>query len=240
MNNFFIAQPPFHTKKIPSVINLLNKGIKKAGYSYTLKPKGNPFTDMNSIEQRSNYYLLVDSVIANEIAGDLIEVGTFTGQCAMIFQKTIEQHESSKVLHVYDNFQTQFAIEGSVEAELKKNFQDAGLQLPVIHKGNFEDTIPATLPDQISFAHIDCGYGGDKFEHRDIILYCLDHIYPRMTKGGICILMDYHDATIIPDGIGLDVNPGVTLACDEFLKDRPEQMTSLYANEASHAFFRKK
>jgi len=239
MDNFFISNPPFNTKRIPAVIDKFNKGIRKLGYNYRLIRAVDPASDMNSIEQRSNYFLLADSIIGNQVEGDFVEIGSFTGQCAMIFQKTIEQHSSAKELHLYDNFQTQFTIQGSVEAELKRNFLSAGLRLPYIHKGNFEATIPAELPDKISFVHIDCGFGGDKNSHRDIILFCLEHIYPRMTRGAICIMMDYHDAEITPKGLGLDVNPGVKMACQEFLKDRPEEMTALYANEGSHGFFRK-
>lgn len=240
MNDFFIALPPFNIKKSPAVIGLANKIIKKTGYNYALKPLFNPMVSMNCIEQRSNFYLLIDGVLAAGIEGDMIEIGSFTGQCAMLFQKTIEDHASDKSLHLYDNFETQFTVQGSVEAELKSNFKAAGLQQPVIHKGNFEDTLPAQLPEKISFVHIDCGFGGDKFAHRDIILYCMEHIYPRMSKGAICVMMDYHDEKIVPPGVGLDINPGVTLACDEFLKDKPEQMVSLYGGDCSHGFFRKK
>jgi O-methyltransferase len=49
--------------------------------------------------------------------------------------------------------------------------------------------------------------------------------------------MDYHDS--LGGATGYDVNPGVKLACDEFLASKPEKIVSLYGNQISHAFFRK-
>jgi O-methyltransferase len=239
MNNLFIATPPFNTKRIPSVIGLVNKTIKRIGYNYALKPLLDPFRDMNSIEQRNNYYLLIDSIIANNIEGEMVEMGCFTGHCAMLFQKTIEERHSNKQLHLYDSFEKKFAVTGSVEDELKENFKNAALKLPIIHKGVFEQTVPQELPDKISFAHIDCGWGGDKMIHKNIVLFCLEHIYPQMTKGAICVLMDYYDESVTPAGIGLNANPGVKLACDDFLENKPEEMIYIYSNDCSHGFFRK-
>jgi O-methyltransferase len=58
-----------------------------------------------------------------------------------------------------------------------------------------------------------------------------------MSRGGICVLMDYHDPARTLHG--WDCSPGVKLACDRFLFDRPERIRSLFGDEYSHAFFRK-
>jgi O-methyltransferase len=239
MNDFFIATPPFSNKKAPAIINKINKLIRSRGYWYAIKPLLDPFVAMNSIEQRSNFYLLLDAIIAYDIEGDVVELGCFTGQCAMLFQKTLEERSSNKALHLYDSFESKFGVEGNVEKELFNNFKNEGLKQPALHKGYFEATLPSQLPDKISFVHIDCGFGGDKIQHKNIILHCLEHVYPRMSKGAVCTLMDYHDSAIVPEGFGYDSNPGVKLACDEFLASRPEKVTSLFANEFSHGFFRK-
>ena len=238
MNNFFINKPPFNLKKDSSFIGFANKVIKKLRLGYSLQPLPDSKVDMNSIEQRINYFHLIDAVIANKIEGDVIELGCFTGQCAMLFQKVIQDYQSEKALHLYDSFQSKFKLQGSVEEELKNNFQKAGLKQPVLHKGFFQDTIPGQLPEKISFVHIDCGFGGDKMMHKEIMLYCLESVYPRMTKGAVCVLMDYHDASVSGKS-GFDANPGATLATDEFLKTRPEKVIALYGNHYSHAFFRK-
>jgi O-methyltransferase len=146
-------------------------------------------------------------------------------------------HGSERKLHLYDSFDTKFTIKGNVEDVLHKNFFDAGLTQPILHKGYFDQTIPDQLPEHISFVHIDCGFGGDPLAHRDVILYCLESIYPRMSKNAVCVLMDYHDRS--SSNKSYDVNPGVKLAADEFLSAKQEKIISLYGNQYAHGFFRK-
>ena len=38
---------------------------------------------------------------------------------------------------------------------LRRNFRPHSLELPKIHKGWFQDTLPSSLPDKICFAHLD-------------------------------------------------------------------------------------
>ena len=66
----------------------------------------------------------------------------------------------------------------------------------------------------------------------------LAEIYPRMSAGAICVLMDYNDPEI--NGIGHNANPGVKLACDEFLVNKPEEIIPLYGNQYFHAYFQKR
>ncbi|MET4083021.1 O-methyltransferase [Pedobacter sp. UYP30] len=237
MNNFFITQSPFAKPRKSRLANYINWVIKKLGYGYKLERLPDGMVDMNSVEQRMNYCLLLDSVISNEIEGDVAELGCFTGQCAMLFEKVIEQTQSLKKLHLYDSFETKFAFTGNVEEELLNNFKLAKLRPPVLHKGYFNETLPTQLSGKLAFVHIDCGFGGDTIAHRDVMIYCLENIYPKLSKGAICMLMDYHNDE---DGDpGLSVNPGVKLACDVFLKDKPEYIISLYAKDHCHGFFRK-
>ncbi len=244
MNNFFIsAEPPVARKKL-SLANIRNQGLKVVNKGLDLfktgchlVPMPNPMVDMTTVEQRINYYHLLDGVITNEIPGDVVELGCFTGECALLFQHVIQMHESEKMLHLYDSFETKFTVEGNIENILNNNFKRHDLTLPVIHKGFFQETIPQQLPERICFVHIDCGFGGDHSLHKDVMLYCLQSVYPRMSKGAVCVLMDYHDKST--GDTGYDVNPGVKLACDEFLASKPEKIVSLYGNQCSHGFFRK-
>ncbi|MGF7079087.1 TylF/MycF/NovP-related O-methyltransferase [Mucilaginibacter gilvus] len=238
MSNYFITRPPFgKLKGKSSLIAFANKVLRYMKTGYTVSPV-DTIVDMNTIEQRINYYHLLDNVLSAEITGDVIELGTFTGQCAMLFQKVLEQNQSGKALHLYDTFESKYTIKGSVEEQLIQNFKSAGLSLPILHKGLFEDTIPGQLPSQISFVHIDCGFGGDPQQHKSVITYCLEAVYPRMQKGAVCILMDYYDEAV--NEAGFDAHPGVKMACDEFLKDKPEVISCLYGNQYYHGFFRKK
>lgn len=238
MNNYFITQPPFSVSKRRNspLINFVNKGLRflKTGYNVQQLDTS---VDMTTAEQRINYYHLLNGVITSNIPGDVVELGTFTGQCALLFQKVIEMRNSDKIQHVFDTFTTPFKFKGDVLEKLKSQFNDAGLKLPVIHKGDFFDTLPAELPQTLAFVHIDCGFGGDKFEHKKVIIHCLESIYPRMSKGAICILMDYND--VAENGVAHDVAPGVKLACDEFLANRPEKIEALYGNQYLHGYFTK-
>jgi O-methyltransferase len=238
MNNIFIIEQPYavHQRKKSGLIDFVNKGLRFLQTGYQVAQLDTS-VDMNTVEQRINYYHLLDSVMVYNVPGEVVELGCFTGQCAVLFQKVIELRKYDKQLHLYDSFFASFKHKGSVEDELKLNFKKAGLKLPVIHKGSFSDTLPAELPESIAFVHIDCGFGGDKIEHKAVMLHCFASIYPRMSKGAVCIMMDYYDTA--EEATGLDINPGVKLAYDEFFADKPEQIVCLYGNQYNHAYFRK-
>lgn len=236
-NNYFVVEKRRMKGRRDVYVNFINKLFKKAGFWHRLMPIPHPAIDMNTIEHRINFYHLLTTVIDNNIDGEVVELGSFTGQCAVLFQKILQMHGSNKELYLYDTFETKFTEENDILSALKTNFENAGLRQPIIHKGFFEETLPHQLPQKIAFAHIDCGFGGDKHDHKKVVLFCLQQIYHRLSKGAVCTLMDYHDANIATAN---DSNPGVKLACDEFFADKPEQLIELYANQSSHAYFKKK
>ncbi|GAB3429693.1 TylF/MycF/NovP-related O-methyltransferase [Niabella aquatica] len=237
VNNFFITQIDSNDR-VPAVVNFGNKLIKKLGYNYKIKRDIDAFRDMNTLEQRINFFHILSAVIENNVEGAITEFGCFTGQCAILFQKILDFNQSDKTLHLYDSFEKKFSYsDKDIEQVLIENFKEQGLKIPVIHKGLFSETLPGELPEQIAFAHIDCGFGGDKFQHKEIVLFCLENIYDKMTRGAVCILMDY--INISTNDPGIDCNPGVKLACDDFFKDKPEIIISLYGNQISHAYFKK-
>jgi O-methyltransferase len=59
-----------------------------------------------------------------------------------------------------------FTKSEDIQEILIANFRRSKLKLPILHKGYFHQTLPKELPDEIAFAHLDCGYGGDKIEHK--------------------------------------------------------------------------
>jgi O-methyltransferase len=82
----------------------------------------------------------------------------------------------------------------------------AGYDRPVgdgrvfLHKGLFEETWPLYDRFSIAFAHIDCDW-------YDPVRFCLDAVFPRLARGGIVMLDDYHDYG------------GCRMATDEFLAE---------------------
>ena len=215
---------------------LFNKLLAKLNYSLVKKHHS---SEMVTLEQLCNFDHLISQLIVFQTKGDFVELGTFTGNTALFIQQILSKYNPGSLFHIFDRFDETFFSNGRNTLEvLKNNFQMEGLPLPVIHKGLFSETLPGELPAQIAFVHIDCGFGGDIHEHRDTVLFCLNAVYSRMVKNGVCILMDYHDKDKTIKG--LNSNPGVKLACDSFLKDKPEEIKILYGGEFSHAFFRKK
>ena len=196
---------------------------------------------MTNAEQRLNMYHLSSQVLVYRVEGDFVELGCHAGQSACLFQMIIDHFDPSRDLHVYDSFEGLPGVnekDGMVpfmdgelsvgEQALINNFNRLNLKPPTIQKGWFQDTIH-TLPEKIAFAHLD----GDLYEST---LTSLEGVYPRLTRGAVCLIDDYSDPAVHQ---GFDKWQGVKKACDEFLADKPEKVSVLYAGEYAHGFFRK-
>jgi O-methyltransferase len=108
--------------------------------------------------------------------------------------------ETAREFHVYDSFEglppktaqdqsragDQFQA-GELAVSKKQflqQFQKAGLQPPIVHKGWFGNLGAADIPDQIAFAFLD----GDFYES---IRDSLRLVLPRLQRGGIVVVDDY-------------------------------------------------
>lgn len=243
MDNFFVtnlfddwtqAQP---SKKVRWVNNILDR----LGIWVRLAPP--KFSGgMTNVEQRMNMYHLITSVLVYDVSGDFVELGCNAGQSAVLFQKIINHYGADRKLHVYDSFEglpdaspadgnTKFhkGQMNTTQDALLSNFKAAGLEPPRIHIGWFDKTLPTELPEKIAFAHLD----GDFY---DSIKVSLDYIYPRLSKGAICLIDDYCDPSVYNS---MNELPGVKNACDEFLADKPEKVSVLYADSYAHGYFHK-
>ena len=65
----------------------------------------------------------------------------------------------------------------------------------------------------------------------------LVNVYPRLSSGAVCLIDDYCDPEINPQG--WNHLPGVKKACDVFLAGKPERICYVYSGNFSHAYFRK-
>lgn len=259
MENFFIAQYfDWRVRRASNVDRVLNRAMKAVRIPYRFRtaelsdglvkrltgwslPAATSGISTN-IEQRMNIYHLAEQTIAYGVDGDFAELGCNQGGSSVLLQKVIEGNGSSKTLHLYDSFEGLPAIsseDGNTYAAgdlattddiVRRNFERYGLRQPVIHKGWFADTLPTQLPDRIAFALLD----GDLY---DSILVSLEHVYPRLSKGAVCLIDDYCDPAVYPQG--WNMLPGVKKACDDFLKDKPERVAYIYSGAFSHGFFRK-
>jgi O-methyltransferase len=265
MDNFFIIDYFDWRPKRRSVVDrFVNRCLRKAGIPMQLataaafdalinrlrsrsgvavEPLAAIFSgSMTNVEQRMNMFHLIDQVLAYGVVGDVVELGCYQGRSAALFGRVMMGHKPERKLHLYDSFAGLpggdlsdgkiFKAGGLSTSEevVRTNFRRYGLPEPVIHKGWFNETLPDALPERIAFAHLD----GDFYES---IKVSLEHVYPRLSCGAICLLDDYNDPAVNPAGWNL--LPGVKKACDEFFVDKPEQVVPIYSGGYSHAFFRK-
>lgn len=188
-----------------------------------------------------NIYHLLSQVLLLGVPGEVVELGCHAGDAAVLMQKILMEFQSAKQLHLYDSFQglpnpsekdhTEFSNpfqKGSLcakEATLINRFKDEKLAPPRIYAGWFEELLPAHLPDQICFAHLD----GDLYQS---IKVSLEAIFPRLTPNAIVVIDDY----------GWEFLPGVKQACDEFFKDKSETVCHFQMEafpKCHQGFFRK-
>lgn len=163
---------------------------------------------------------LADSTLG--LDGDFVELGCYRGDTSLLLQKLLIAKDGlTKRLFIYDSFaglpkrsleDSSAAGEAFSEGELfvtkrevVEKFKKAGVRLPVIKKGFFEDLTDDDLPDLISFAFLD----GDLYTS---IKTSLAIVFPRLVSGGIMIVHDYNNPQL----------PGSAKAVDEFLRAHPE------------------
>ncbi len=154
-------------------------------------------------------------IVANNIPGDIVECGVWRGGSVMAIIHVLEEmHSADKSIYLYDTFDgmTEPTGEdvsvhgGSAKDLLKENKKDeenviwaySGIDIvkknvyatsypkDKIHfvQGKVEETIPGTIPEKISLLRLDTDwYESTRHE--------LEHLFPRLSKGGILILDDY-------------------------------------------------
>ena len=165
----------------------------------------------------------LENVLANGVVGDVAEFGCYIGTTALFVQRLLRQKAIDKQLHVYDSFAglpaktnedlspagQQFkAGELTVsKAEFIKQFRQAAVPLPVVHKGWFADLTLADVPAALCFAFLD----GDFY---DSIQQSLRLVWPRLVPGAIVVVDDYQSLAL----------PGARRAVDEWLRLHPGQL----------------
>lgn len=229
---------PDWTPQLPKLARLSNRVLKKLKTGLRLERVVNGYFDMTTPEQRLSLVQLLTDVAQCGVAGDVVECGCFEGKTAALLTRVAHELDESLTVHVYDSFGVGFFLGSKVNIEerLRANFASVHARLPEIHKGSFEETIPAQLPEKVCFAHIDVGAGADTQTHKAAVLHCLAHVYTRLSPGGVCVLMGCNDGTFFGEEGGF---LGVRLATDEFLKDKPEKLIALYGGQATMSYFRR-
>ena len=243
MHSTFIADPATAGPSTSRAVRWGNRVLQLLRRRERLTPPPGPLA---SSEARLNFFHLAAQTIVHGVPGDFVEIGCNSGDSSLLFQRVLQQLAPHRKLHLYDSFQGVPAgnemDEGSYtkgemrteEGALRGRFAAAGLPLPPIHAGWFEDTLPATLPAQIAFAMIDADLYAST-------LTALQHVYPRLSSRAACVFGVYCDPSEFdPPNRSLKFrSPGVKKACDEFLRDKPEKVSVLYAGHYTCGYFQK-
>jgi len=149
----------------------------------------------------------VETVLADDIPGDLIECGVWRGGACILMRAVLAAYgDETRCVWLADSFEglprpdaakykadkgirpeLAAGILGVPEAEVRANFQRYGLLDDQVRflPGWFKDTLHDAPIDRIAVLRLD----GDLYEST---IQALDALYPRLSPGGFCIIDDYH------------------------------------------------
>ncbi len=163
----------------------------------------------------------LETVLAAGIEGDVVEFGCYIGTTSLFMRRLMDGYSQSdsRQLHVYDSFAglpakgPQDSSPAGVDfqageltvtkKQFIEQFQRANLQLPVIHKGWFDQLPAGAVPEHIAFAFLD----GDFYSS---IIDSLRLVWPQLQPGGVITIDDYKRETL----------PGVEQAVRDFLQGK--------------------
>lgn len=162
-------------------------------------------------------YDIAAALIANGVPGDFVECGVYAGgECAAMALAIMNREYNAGPLrrrvHLFDSFQgmppcgpedAEFIAANKQPGEsacdlegVQSNMKMWGIpsELLVYHPGWFDLSVPEAMAvsfeampgaiDQIALLRLD----GDLYTSTKV---CLEHLYPRLVRGGACILDDY-------------------------------------------------
>ncbi|MDA2895415.1 class I SAM-dependent methyltransferase [Mycolicibacterium sp. BiH015] len=148
----------------------------------------------------------VETILAEDIPGDLIECGVWRGGACILMRAVLAAYgDETRSVWLADSFQgvpksdpANYKADKGIRAELvagilgvseddvKANFERYGLLDNQVRflPGWFKDTLAEAPIEQISVLRLD----GDLYEST---IQALDALYPRLSPGGFCIIDDY-------------------------------------------------
>lgn len=174
----------------------------------------------------------LQKVLETGIVGAAVEFGCYVGTTSLHIQRLLGMY-APRESHVYDSFAglpektphdhspagEQFKP-GELQTSKKEfilNFRRAGLVLPHIHKGWFNELSPDDIPLPIAFAFLD----GDYYES---IADSLALVWPKLTPGAVIVVDDYMNEAL----------PGAQKAVESWLKTHPAKLTTKHSLAIIH------
>ena len=159
-----------------------------------------PYTMSGDARLRA-LYRAIEHVSERQIAGAVVECGTARGGSAALLGLALKRLNERRPLWVFDTFEgmpsptaadPDYEIAAAYTGSCRGDLADVtGLfeRLDILKdarliQGRFEDTIPQSDTGPIAVLHVD----GDWYES---VKVCLDHLYDRVSSGGVIQLDDY-------------------------------------------------
>ena len=180
----------------------------------------------DQVDQREVRLVLqtLERALANTSYGEVVEFGCYGGTTSLFISRILKAQAMTREFHVYDSFEglppkhlEDHSVAGeqfkSGELSVSKkqfiqNYKKAGLPLPQIHKGWFENLSDDDIPDHIAMAFLD----GDYYNS---IRVSLALIGSRLVPGAAIVVDDYVNEAL----------PGAARAVDEWLRSRPHPVS---------------
>jgi O-methyltransferase len=159
---------------------------------------------MIGLRRLDNLQTSIESVVADGIAGDVLEAGVWRGGAAILMRAVLAAvNDTDRIVWVADSFQglpkpradhpadqndkhwTQPFLAVPME-EVKKNFERYGMLDRQVRflKGWFSETLPGAPIERLAVLRVDCDMYGSTTD-------VLDALYPKVSVGGYVIVDDY-------------------------------------------------
>jgi O-methyltransferase len=162
---------------------------------------------MIGMQRLASLQRCVETVLADDIPGDLVECGVWRGGASILMRAVLAAYgDETRCVWLADSFAgvpppdaANYKADKGIklhlfapilavsEAEVRANFQRYGLLDDQVRflPGWFKDTLHDAPIERIAVLRLD----GDLYE---ATIQALDALYPRLSPGGFCIIDDYH------------------------------------------------
>jgi O-methyltransferase len=162
---------------------------------------------MIGMQRLTSLQRCVETVLAEDIPGDLVECGVWRGGASILMRAVLAAYgDETRRVWLADSFAgvpppdtANYKADKGIrldryagvlavsEAEVRANFERYELLDDQVRflPGWFKDTLHDAPIDRISVLRLD----GDLYEST---IQALDALYPRLSTGGFCIIDDYH------------------------------------------------
>jgi O-methyltransferase len=162
---------------------------------------------MIGMQRLTSLQRCVETVLADDIPGDLVECGVWRGGASILMRAVLAAYgDETRCVWLADSFAgvpppdtANYKADKGIrldraadvlavsEADVRANFQRYGLLDDQVRflPGWFKDTLHDAPIDRIAVLRLD----GDLYEST---IQALDALYPRLSPGGFCIIDDYH------------------------------------------------